>query len=70
MDPDREDLVKRMGFRKFSAPVGTPIWMLDGYLSSRNPLRNMDTKQVAEYVRRRGLAGQIYEAEMWALCPD
>ena len=69
VDPDREDVVKRMGFRKFSAPAAAPIWVLDGYLTSRNPLRNMDTKEVAAYIRSRGLAGEIFEAERWGLCP-
>ena len=70
VDPDREDVVKRMGFRKFSNETEPPIWKLEGTLILGNPLRDMDTKEIAAYIRSRGLAGQIYEAVMWGLCPD
>jgi len=70
VDPDREHLLELLGFRKFVNEIKPPIWKLNEVLLPDNPLHDMDTEQVSAYMRELGIAGQIYEAEMWGLCPD
>ena len=68
--PEMEHTVRELGFRKFRAENGDPsIWMLDMPAQERGPLAGMDSARAVRHLMGMRIAGQIFEAAMWGMCP-